>query len=210
MDISKTIAIISAFIIFAADGTVAQAQNAMYQRCEPSVDCAIGEFIFADDGHTPITTDNYCQITITNPGDSVIVNGANMGDKNDGWYYYNANIASPNGLYRASMCCDTGAARQCIDKTFILGTTLDTIATKTDIAGIAAGVWSYSSRTLDSFGNLISDIWAAPARRLTDKTLSGGGNLATESYLSSDKADLLASISGNATLIRGLKLTGCI
>ncbi|MFA6376379.1 MAG: hypothetical protein WCX69_03200, partial [Candidatus Paceibacterota bacterium] len=136
-------------------GDLALAQNAMPQRCEPSTDCIIGEFIYGDDSHTPVITDNYCQITITNPADSVIANGVNMADKNDGWHYYTANIASPNGLYRASMCCDADAARQCIDKSFVLGTSLDTVATKTDVAGIAASVWSYGTRALNSFDTLI-------------------------------------------------------
>ena len=185
-------------------GNFAQAQNAMPQRCEPSTDCVIGEFVYGDDGHTPVTTDNYCQITITNPADSVIANGVNMSDKNDGWHYYTANIASPNGLYRASMCCDTDAARQCIDKSFVLGTTLDTVATKTDIAGIAASVWSYGTRALNSFDTLVSGIWTASTRRLTDKTLTDGGSLATESYLDTDKTELLAAINNNATLIGNL------
>jgi hypothetical protein len=148
--------------------TTAIAQNAMLPRCEPDTDCVIGEFVYDDDGHTPVITDNYCQITITNPVDSVIVNGVNMADKNDGWHYYTANVASPNGLYRVSMCCDADAAQQCIDKSFVLGTSLDTVATKTDIAGIAASVWSYGTRALNSFDTLISEIWSASTRRLTD------------------------------------------
>jgi len=196
--------IITAALTLSLFGNFAQAQNSMPQRCEPSTDCIIGEFVYDDDGHTPIATDNYCQITITNPADSVIVNSVNMSDKNDGWHYYTANIASPNGFYRASMCCDTDAAQQCIDKSFILGTSLDSVATKTDIAGIAASVWSYSTRALNSFDTLISGIWTASTRRLTDKTLTDGGSLATESYLDAQKVDLLSAINDNKALIQNL------
>jgi hypothetical protein len=202
--LQQHISLITLSIIFSTFAVVVLAQDSIYQRCEPNSDCVIGEFIFADDGHTPVTSDNYCQIIITNPADSVIVNGANMSDKNDGWYYYTANIASPNGLYRATMCCDSGAARACEDKSFILGTSLDSVATKTDIAGIAASVWSYGSRTLNSFGTLVTDVWGAATRRLTDKNLAGGGNLATEAYIDTTKTDLLAAINDNKTLINNL------
>ena len=53
-----------------------------YQRCAPSVsgtDCTIGEFVYADDHSTPVITDNYCQITITDPADSVVVNAVELG-----------------------------------------------------------------------------------------------------------------------------------
>lgn len=84
---------------------------ATYQRCAPSVtgtDCTIGEYIYADDRSTPITTDDYCQITITDPADSVVVNGVNMLDKNDGWYYYSYSpTPATEGLYRTTVCCDT-------------------------------------------------------------------------------------------------------
>ena len=180
----------------------------MYQRCEPGTDCIVGEFIFADDGHTPVTSDNYCQITVTNPGDTVVINDANMSRKNDGWYYYTVNIASPNGMYRAAMCCDTGALRQCENKTFVLGTSLDSVATKTDLAAIASQIWSYTGgRTLTALGSLASDVWNntfAPARELTDKTLAAGGNLATESYVDTAKSDLLTAINNNAALINNL------
>ena len=196
------IILISAFF---AQGNAVLAQDSMYQRCEPGTDCIVGEFIFADDGHTPVTADNYCQITVTNPGDTVVINGASMNHKNDGWYYYTVNVASPNGMYRATMCCDTGAARACEDKTFVLGTSMDSLATKTDLAAIAGQIWSYTGgRTLTALGSLAADVWNntfAPARRLTDKTLTGGGSLASESYLDAQKTDLLASIGDNTTLI---------
>lgn len=99
----------------------------IYQRCEPSTSCVIGEYIFADDGYTPITTNDYCQITITNPSESVIINGQAMTDANDGWYYWSTTtLATPEGLYRTKMCCDVGGtAQRCMDKTFVLGTSFE-------------------------------------------------------------------------------------
>jgi hypothetical protein len=99
----------------------------IYQRCEPNTSCVIGEYIFSDDGYTPITTDSYCQITITNPSESVILNGQAMTDANDGWYYWSTTtLATPEGLYRTKMCCDVGGTSQrCMDKTFVLGTSFE-------------------------------------------------------------------------------------
>ncbi|MDZ7798411.1 MAG: hypothetical protein U5L76_02205 [Patescibacteria group bacterium] len=99
-----------------------------YQRCETNSSCTIGEYVFEDDGHTPIITDNFCQITITNPSDGVEVNAANMSDKDDGWYYYSVSGLTAKGLYRALICCDvSGTDEQCIDKSFIVGTSLDNL-----------------------------------------------------------------------------------
>lgn len=47
----------------------------------------------------------------------------------------------------------------------------------------AERVWNYSTRTLTSFGTLVTDIWNNATRQLTGKTLTGGGNLATEAYI---------------------------
>jgi hypothetical protein len=118
------------------------ASSALYQRCEPNVSCVIGEYIFADDGYTPITTDSYCQITITNPSESIIISEENMLDSNDGWYYWSTStLATPEGMYRTKMCCDVGGVSQrCMDKTFVLGasfegqkTTLDSTKLNTDL-----------------------------------------------------------------------------
>ena len=298
---------------FAAYRGAVSADDSMSQRCEPGHDCVIGEYIFDDDGHTPIVTDGFCRITITNPNDEVVANGVDMNHKNDGWYYYTVNISDPLGLYRSKVCCSVGQAdEQCLDKTFILGisfeslsadsavikqnvdfirnstfdfsgsadggtiTTLvdadltqpddywneyelvmlsgsnagerrtisdfvnsnqtltvasafsnaiapqdkyvishekkmvDTIWTWTDrqltsATNIASAVWSYSgARTLTAIGSLAADIWDnsfAPTRRLTDATLTAGGDLATKSDVDSSKADLLAAINDNAALI---------
>ncbi len=96
--------LLTAFILIIASGFFFAesvfAIPASYQRCEPNTACLIGEFVFEDDGKTPITTDNFCKITITDPSDTVIVNTFNMPDKNDGWYYYSTSTLSMAGLHR--------------------------------------------------------------------------------------------------------------
>ncbi len=68
-------------------------------------------------------------------------------------------------------------------------------------------IWNATARTLTNFGTLTTDIWSdisAPVRRLTDKTLTGGGSLATETYLDTIKSDLISEIDENQTLISTL------
>jgi len=80
--------------------------------------------------------------------------------------------------------------------------------TLTSAANIAGDIWSYTGgRTLTSIGSLAVDIWNdtfAPTRRLTEKTLTGGGNLATEAYLDTMKSNLITEINENQTLIQNL------
>jgi hypothetical protein len=68
----------------------------------------------------------------------------------------------------------------------------------------AADVWGYTSRTLTGFGTLVADIWNYTGRTLTSALLSGGGQLATESYLDTMKSDLITEINENQTLIENL------
>lgn len=78
----------------------------------------------------------------------------------------------------------------------------------TSAANVAGDVWSYSSgRTLSSIGSLASDIWNntfAPTRRLTDKTLTSGGNLATETYIDISTSTIITEINDNETLLNNL------
>ncbi|MCX6765469.1 MAG: SH3 domain-containing protein [Candidatus Moranbacteria bacterium] len=53
-------------------------------------------------------------------------------------------------------------------------------------------------------GATAAEIWSYAIRRLTDSTLSGGGTLATQSYLDTMKADIIAEIDENEALISGL------
>ena len=135
---------------------------AFYQRCEPGIDCVIGEFLFADDANTPVTTANYCQITITDPNDGAVATNLNLANKGDGWYYYTFNGTNPEGIYRTKFCCDTGADKRCMDKTFVLGTSFDSLPAK---------IWSYTGSALDTTGNAISKVWSFSNRSLTTRQI---------------------------------------
>jgi len=157
-------AVFAGLILFFLSIQTALAIPAMQQRCEPNLTCIISEYVFNDDGHTPITTDDYCKITITNPNDVVILNQANMPDKNDGLYYYSTTtLSSPEGLYRALICCDTtGPEYLCIDKTFILGTSFETLPEK---------IWSYTGSALDTADNAIAKVWSYATRKLSSRQI---------------------------------------
>jgi hypothetical protein len=75
-----------------------------------------------------------------------------------------------------------------------------TARTLTSFGTLVADIWSYSTRTLTSFGSLAVDIWNdafASTRRLTDKTLTGGGELATEGYIDQATSTVIAEINEN-------------
>lgn len=197
-----SVAIVFSMLLFLSFSKNAYAIPASYQRCAPSVagtDCTIGEFIYADDRSTPITTNDFCQIKITDPTDAVIANNVNMSDKDDGWYYY---VLSPTpateGIYRTVICCDTGANKKCVDKTFVVGTSFESLPAK---------IWAYTERTLTSFGTLVSDtasaVWTSVARTLTGKGLSGGENLATETAINSAVTTLQGASPIDLTTLAG-------
>ncbi|MCD4760888.1 hypothetical protein K8R42_03250, partial [bacterium] len=84
-----------------------------------------------------------------------------------------------------------------------LATNVDTtISSRSTLT--AADVWAYSNRSLTSFGTLVADIWSSATRRLTDKTLTGGGQLATETYIDTATSTLAIEINENETLINNL------
>ncbi len=68
---------------------------------------------------------------------------------------------------------------------------------------IGTAVWASTTRTLSSFGTLISDIWASISRTLTDKT----GFELTAAY---DAAKTAMQDGGNANIqkINGITITG--
>ncbi|MEA3399223.1 MAG: SH3 domain-containing protein [Patescibacteria group bacterium] len=78
----------------------------------------------------------------------------------------------------------------------------------TSAANIAGDIWGYSGgRTLSSLGSIAADVWNntfAPTRRLTDKTLTSGGSLVTESYIDTATSTIVAEIDANETLINNL------
>ncbi len=128
----------------------------MYQRCQPSTDCEIGEYVFDSSG-SPIIS-QICTIDIRDPDGTLIVDNGAMTASADGWHYYTSNIASPEGFYRALMYCNNSGDTGYIDKSFILGTSFE---------NVDESIWGYSSRTLSSFGTLVVDIWNALTSGLT-------------------------------------------
>ena len=66
-------------------------------------------------------------------------------------------------------------------------------------ATLPASIWNYSTRTLTSFGSLVSDIWSATTRTLTGAGLDSG-TLATQSYIDTATSTLAAKIESGSTV----------
>ena len=112
--------------------------SAMYQRCTPSTDCTLGEYVFDNNGD-PVTT-QICTIDIRDPDGDLIVDDAAMTADGYGWHYYTANIASPEGLYRALVYCDNSGDTGYLEKTFILGTDIGSLATSSEITSAVTSI----------------------------------------------------------------------
>ena len=162
--------------------------------CNPSSTCTIGEFVY-DDSYTIITT-AVCSIKSRYPDGSVFLDLDNITATADGWYGYSFTAPSTTGYYRTQLCCMVDSQNMCLDKSFEVKET--NTSSSPSATEIAEAVWSYSSRTLSSFGNLTSDIWSYSGRTLTSfgslvssiwdhatRTLTGSslssGSLATKS-----------------------------
>ncbi len=143
------------------------------QSCTVGSTCKIGEFLY-DDSSAPISGAT-CTITSKYPDNSSFLSSQAMsGGGADGWYYHEFTTPSSTGVYATNVCCTTNGDTLCIDKGFE-----SKAASTTDTASIASAVWSYSGRTVSSFGSLISDVWSSATRTLTGAGLSSG-QLATQ------------------------------
>jgi len=145
-----------------------------YQQCTPSSTCTIGEFLYNDD-YSALTGAS-CTITAKNPDGSSFVTSAAMTGRSDGWYSYDATIGATTGLYTATICCTPASGLMCLDKSFEV---------KTPTSGSSltpADIWSYSDRTLTSYGTLVSDIW-----NYSTRSLSTFGNLVGDIWSYSNK-----------------------
>ena len=78
-------------------------------------------------------------------------------------------------------------------------------------SSIATAVWNQSNRSLTTFGTLVSDVWSditAPNRQLTSGSLTGGGNIVSEDFLSTKfyiaTSTIISEINQNRTLINNL------
>ncbi len=222
----------STLLVAVSSLTVVFAGNSDYQRCKTTSTCIIGEFLY-DDNYQPIV-DATCTLTSRDPSGEIFLNSVSMTATTDGWYSYTLDTTGQTeGLYRSQMCCTTESDYLCLDKSFYIG---PSYLSTSEVAGAvwnaqptayqepdtfganlqnpvatAGAIWSYSTRTLSSFGDLISEIWNYSTRSLTSfgslvadiwnnatRTLTGtgleNGELATKSLLETATQSAVLSI----------------
>lgn len=189
------------------------------QICNPSASCAIGEFLY-DDSYNPLTSGASCTITSRYPDGTLFLNNVSLtvSSQGDGWYAHTFTAPSTLGLYRTIITCTVGSDTMRLDKSFEVQTAASTLTS----SDVASAVWTYSSRSLTTFGTLISDIWSNSTRTLTGfgtlvadiwsnttRNLTGAGldsgSLATKSDVDNitagtvDLTSVYSSISGVLT-----------
>ena len=159
------------------------------QVCNPGKTCAIGEFMY-DDSYNPLTTAS-CSLTSRYPNGTVYLNSvaATVSGEGDAWYSYEFTTPSTTGLYRTELRCDVEGEEMALDKSFEVKSDASSLSAD----DIAAATWSYSNRTLTSFGSLVQSIWESANRTLTGVGLSSG-SLATKSDVD-NVANTASSIS---------------
>ena len=81
----------------------------------------------------------------------------------------------------------------------------------TTFGTVVSDIWSSPGRTLTSFGTLLADIWsdiASPSRTLTSGTLTNGGILASQAFVSSTiqsaTSSIISEVIANRSLISAL------
>lgn len=168
-----------------------QAAAGGIQNCTVSTTCVIGEFLYNDDS-TPLTSAT-CTVTSKDPSGNNFLNSQSMTGQSDGWYAYSFTAPTTTGLYRTFVQCTASGDTVKIDKTFEVKE-----ASTTDPTTIASAVWSYSSRTISSFGTIISDFWNNTTRTLTGTGLSSG-QLATQSDVISVRDQVTNTTNINAS-----------
>lgn len=128
-----------------------------YQQCNTATTCTIGEFLYNDD--YSVLTGQTCTLTAKYPDGTALLTSQAMTGRSDGWYSYDATLGTTEGLYTASICCTPSSGLMCLDKSFEVKAAVTTLT--------PADFWGYSSRTLTSYGTLVTDIWSASTRSLT-------------------------------------------
>jgi hypothetical protein len=160
------------------------------QNCTTGSTCTIGEFLF-DDLSAPIAGAS-CTITAKYPDQSSFLAGQVLsGGAADGWYYYSFTAPATLGVYPTTISCVVSGDTLSIDKSFQVNA-----ASSSDPNAVASAVWNYSTRTVSTFGSLISDVWANTTRTLTGAGLSTG-SLATKS----DVTNISSGTTNNTTNI---------
>lgn len=165
--------VLTAALAFPKDAWAAVGNN---QICFAGKTCTVGEFVY-NDSYSPLNSAS-CKITSRYPNGSLFLSAVSMTNaaEGDGWYSHEFTTPSTTGLYRTEVKCTVGSDVLALDKSFEVQTESASLSAN----GIAAATWSYSNRTLSSFGSLISDIWNSAARTLTGAGLSSG-SIATKS-----------------------------
>lgn len=157
-----------------------------YQICISGQNCTLGEFLY-DDNSAPNATAS-CSITSRNPDGSLLLNAVTAPATSNAWYSYTLTAGSTEGVYPSQICCTTDSDYLCLDKTFEV---------KKDTA---QSVWEYSSRSLTSFGNLVSDIW-----NYNTRSLSSFGTLVADMWSGSNRTLTANSSAANLTDIKEIK-----
>lgn len=167
------------------------------QICNPSANCTIGEFLY-DDSYNPITAGATCTITSRYPDGTYLLNNVSLtaSSQGDGWYAHSFTAPTTLGLYRTTISCIVSGQTMALDKSFEVQTAPSTLSA----SDVSSAVWSYSSRSLSTFGTLISDIWNNATRTLTRADLSSG-KLATQSDVTSAK-DEATSAKNDAAAVK--------
>ncbi len=180
------------------------------QKCTQSTTCKIGEFLYNDD-YTENTTAT-CTITSRDPNGDLYLNGVSLTQSNA--YYSHSFTPTTLGTYPTQICCTVSSELMCLDKTFEVvaavtggGTSLTAAdvwsysdRSLTSFGSLVSDIWNYSSRSLTSFGGLVSDIWTRSERTLTQSVSVDTTSLATKS----DLTEINKIIKDNKTLLQKL------
>ncbi len=150
-----------------------------YQNCETGSTCQVGEFLYNDDYSTVDPADASCTLTVRDPGGTPISGSPfTMSEAADGWFYYDLDTTGLSlGNYRSTMCCTvtnvTPNQTLCLDKSISI----------IPVRLTAAAIWSYSARSLTTFGTLVADIWSFATRSLTTREITPTEHIAQEETL---------------------------
>lgn len=179
----------------------------------PGTSFTIGEMVFNDD-YTPASS-TACYMSIWAPDGSAFASNVLMTAASSGWHYYTFPGSATEGVWPAQMSCGTaGVDLVASEKTFEITSALSNAAASatwnyssrslsgfgTLVSDVASATWNYTAgvgRTLTSIGTLAAEIWNdsfAPTRQLTGKALSGGENLATETYVDTATSSIITEL----------------
>ncbi|CAN5351620.1 hypothetical protein BH10PAT1_BH10PAT1_1140 [soil metagenome] len=164
--VALALSILAAAIVAPNSAVLAAAGG--IQNCTASSSCTIGEFLF-DDSSAPISGAT-CTTSSKYPDHTSFLTAQSLsGGSSDGWYYYEFTAPSTTGLYSTTISCTVSGDTLSIDKSFEV---VSASGSSLDANTIASTVWSYSSRTLSSFGSLVNDIWNTATRTLSTNVAS--------------------------------------